>query len=289
MDKISSPLRYPGSKIKLAKYIKKVLDYNNFKPKILVEPFFGGGSISLNFLLNDWVDEIVISDKDRLIYGFWKTLFNNPKYLIEFVQNVDINITNFYKYKKMAIAKNVSSKKLAETCLFLNRTSFSGILCDNVGPIGGKDQKSDYKIDCRFKRKTLIKKIQRISQFKNRVTFVGRNWKKAIVYIESLNKKNKTLFYFDPPFYKKAQYLYRHYFTTKNHLDLSQAIKKLKSKWILSYDRRVEIKDMYTEYIQTSYAFPYSINSPARRIEKEYFITLFRKPPKSYLVKDNKG
>lgn len=288
MQKFLSPLRYPGGKNKLAKYIKKVLDYNRFKTKILVEPFVGGGSVSLNFLLNGWTEKVVIADRDQLIYSFWKTLFNNPDYLIRFIKDVDVNIENFYKYKEIATDKKIDDeKKLAEACLFLNRTSFSGILKNNAGPLGGKGQNSNYKINCRFNKKSLIEKIKYFSQFKNKVIVLLYNWKETIKYVEKIKGNDKTLFYFDPPFYKKADGLYRYYFEEKEHLILSKKIKNLKNKWILSYDRAKKIREIYKEYIRGSFAFPYSINSPAKRIEKEYFITPFKKPPKWFLTKDN--
>lgn len=291
MKTFTSPLRYPGSKIKLVKYIKKVLDFNEFKPKILVEPFVGGGSVSLNFLLNGWVDKVVIADKDRLIFNFWKVVFNNPGHLIRFIKDVDVNINNFYKYKKIAVRKNASDKKLAEACIFLNRTSFSGILRDNIGPLGGKTQESEYKVNCRFNKKVLIEKIRYISQFKDKVTVLPSDWKMTIEYAEK-KKQSNILFYFDPPFYKKADQLYRHYFNEEEHLELSETIKRLKNKWILSYDKVQEIRKLYRihrQSMQTSLAFPYSINSPARRIEKEYFITLFKQPPKRYLIKEDRS
>ncbi|MCQ4574336.1 MAG: DNA adenine methylase [Candidatus Brocadiales bacterium] len=290
MKKITSPLRYPGSKNNLVKYIKKVLDFNEFKPDVLVEPFVGGGSVSLNFLLNNWVNKVIIADKDRLIYSFWKVVFNDPKCLIKFIKNVDINVENFCKYKKIATSKEASNKKFAEACIFLNRTSFSGILKDSTGPIGGKKQNAKYKINCRFNRKLLIEKIKYISHFKNRVIVLPYGWEKTIRYAEKVKQNNKIFFYFDPPFYKKGNRLYRHYFNEKEHLELSKAIKRLKNKWILSYDKAQEIKKMYRIYrgcIRSGFAFPYSINSPARRMEEEYFITPFKKPAKRYLIKDD--
>ena len=47
-----SPLRYPGSKQKIAKYIEIILSYNALNPDVIVEPFVGGGSICLYFLFH---------------------------------------------------------------------------------------------------------------------------------------------------------------------------------------------------------------------------------------------
>lgn len=289
MKKLSSPLRYPGSKIKLVKYLSKVLEFNDFEPKILVEPFVGGGSVFLNFLENAWVDRVIIGDKDRLVFSFWKVLFENPQHLIKFVKKAEINTKNFTFYKEVAGNESkYNERKLAEACLFLNRTSFSGILANSAGPIGGKKQESEYKIDCRFNKEILIQKIKKISSFALKVTILPYDWSQTINYALKNSGEAKILFYLDPPFYHKADKLYRHYFNSEApHLALSRKLKDLKHRWILSYDRVPEIKEMYKSFIQRSLAFPYSINSPARRIEKEYFITSknLHRPSKEFLTK----
>ena len=86
--KYLSPLRYPGSKKKLVLYLYEIMKLNKLNSNVLVEPFVGGGSISLHFLLNGIVNKIIIADKDKLIYSFWKVLFSNPDYLIDFIKKV---------------------------------------------------------------------------------------------------------------------------------------------------------------------------------------------------------
>ena len=44
---ILSPLRYPGSKRRLAVYIAETLRLNGLQPKLFVEPFAGGASVAL--------------------------------------------------------------------------------------------------------------------------------------------------------------------------------------------------------------------------------------------------
>ncbi len=289
MHKLSSPLRYPGSKNKLVKYLHKVLEFNDFKPSVLVEPFVGGGSVFLGFLANDLVTHAVIGDKDRLVFSFWKILFEEPQYLISFVKKVKVNVENFDYYKCIANNESkFSERKLAEACLFLNRTSFSGILANTAGPIGGRKQKSEYKIDCRFNRKAIAKKLRAISVYGSKVTVLPYDWSQTIEYALRKYNNKQAFFYVDPPFYKKADKLYRLYFKDNSlHLALSKKLQKMKHKWILSYDRVPEIKQMYASFIQRSLAFPYSINSPARRIEKEYLITSksLVRPTKEFLTR----
>lgn len=70
MKIVKSPLRYPGSKQKFCYTFKKILDNNNIKPKIFIEPFAGGASISLFMLQNELADKIVLIEKDSLLASF---------------------------------------------------------------------------------------------------------------------------------------------------------------------------------------------------------------------------
>jgi DNA adenine methylase len=278
---IISPLRYAGSKRKLFNYLERVLTHNKFLPQVLVEPFVGGGNIFLNFLSHHEGSTAVIADKDELVYSFWKTLFSDPKYLVNFIRKAKVNLKTFDYYRYISShSTGFSRRQLAETCLFLNRTSFSGILNDSAGPIGGREQKSIYKINCRFGRKNLIKKIKNISAFKNRVVILPYSWEETLKYVATkIEYKNASLlFYLDPPFYKKADQLYRYHFDDITHKNLRDRLVKLEYPWILSYDRVKEIQNLYSAFTRINISMPYSINSPAKRLEKELIITPLKLP-----------
>ena len=278
---IYSPLRYPGSKRKLFNYLKRVLAHNEYNPQVLIEPFVGGGSVFINYLYYYTKSKVVIADKDELVYSFWKTLFVEPSHLINFVRKVRVNLKTFDRYRYISIyPSGFKRKELAEACLFLNRTSFSGILNNSAGPIGGREQESIYKIDCRFGRKNLIKKMKIISAFKNRVVVLPYDWEKTLKYIARKDKyKNiSLLYYLDPPFYKKADQLYRHHFNNTSHESLCDKLVKLKQPWILSYDKVRKIQNLYSAFARINVSMPYSINSPAKRLEKEIIITPLKLP-----------
>lgn len=276
---VISPLRYAGSKRKIFNYLERILAHNNLAPQVLIEPFVGGGSVFLNFLSRHKNSRVIIADKDELIFSFWKIIFTNPDYLINFIKKTKVNLKAFDRYRYIAShTSKFNSKKLAEACLFLNRTSFSGILNNSAGPIGGRAQKSSYKIDCRFGRENLIKKMKEISAFKNRVIVLHCDWENALKYVAKRYEDKKLLFYLDPPFYKKANQLYRYYFDDVSHMKLRDKLIKLRHPWLLSYDRAKEIQNLYSAFTRINVSMPYSINSPAKRLEKEYIITPLKLP-----------
>lgn len=243
--RILSPLRYPGAKRRLGPYIAEVLNLNNLRPKLFVEPFAGGASVALQLLKENHVDKIALGEKDPLIASFWKIVFNDPEWLIEQIQSIPVNMEKWNYFKK---TKFISHRERALACLFLNRTSFSGILTPMAGPIGGRNQKSEYKIDCRFNVKTLVKRIRDICQFKNRVLFVDNTrWEKTIKKVESLGfKKNEVFYYLDPPFYEKARQLYTFYFDDSDHNMLHDALINIQTPWLLSYDPAKPIINKYS-------------------------------------------
>lgn len=278
---IRSPLRYPGAKLRLITPIAETLELNSLKPKLFCEPLAGGLSVSLRLLTENLVENIAVGERDPLVAGFWKTVFNDPEWLVNEIQRLEITLQNWKEYRDRACR---TTRECALTCIFLNRTSFSGILADSAGPIGGQNQVSDYKIDCRFNKEDVIKRIRQASELKDRVEFVNRgDWKDTIRKVRALGyKPQKTFFYFDPPFYAKADRLYRYYFEDQDHVDLCRFLKTFKRPWLLSYDNAEEIEKMYssngngTNHVEHLYSIA---SAGTRQKTKELFITNLKQLP----------
>jgi len=240
-----SPLRYPGGKNKLAKFIAKICADNQINGHY-VEPYAGGASVALYLLLESKVAEITINDFDRSVYAFWYSAIKSTKKFCEHIENTDITVENWEKAKE--IQKNKEKAKLFDlgfSTFFLNRTNISGIL--NAGLIGGKAQNGKYKMDCRFNKNELIKKIKVIAKQKKRIHLYNLDALELIKKIESEYQNTQTIFYFDPPYYLKGQSLYINYYKHEDHEEVSRAIKQIKNiHWIVSYDNTPEIKKIYT-------------------------------------------
>lgn len=243
---IVSPLRYPGSKRRFASYVAETLKANDYKPKLLVEPFAGGLSVALQMLADNLVEQIGIGESDPLVASFWQCVFFDTDWLIEAIQSLEVSIGQWHYYKTFI---PITVRERALTCLFLNRTSFSGILNQAAGPIGGIEQASAYAVGCRFTKSTIIKRILQASSYKERVAFIHNDkWQNTIAHSLAIGFKPKDIFcYLDPPFYNKASKLYRHFFEDADHLMLREALRRQKYKWLLSYDAADEIKQLYSD------------------------------------------
>ncbi len=241
-----SPLRYPGGKNRLAKFIAKICVDNNINGHY-VEPYAGGASVALYLLIENKVKKITINDKDKAIYAFWYSVLNHTDELCELIDKTKINIKNWENQK--GIQKNKDREKdllkLGFSTFFLNRTNRSGII--NAGVIGGKEQKGNYKIDCRFNKQDLIKRIKNIAEFKNRIVLKNLDAIDLIKKIKKESNNKNTIFYFDPPYYLKGPGLYMNSYKENDHKKVAEEIKKIKRiHWIVSYDNVSEINKLYT-------------------------------------------
>ncbi len=245
---VLSPLRYPGGKRRLVPYVAAALVANDLRPGLFVEPFAGGASVSLELLHADLVERIAIADSDPMVAAFWQTVFEDADWLCRRVENTTIDLETWRRVKR---GRYTSRRALAFACLFLNRTSFNGALHRRAGPIGGQEQASDYKLDCRFPRETLVRRIRACEQLGDRVAFVhSDDVGHTIAQARSLARRKdwSTFFYFDPPFWAKSDLLYRHSFQGWQHEEFAEKLLWLQDPWLLSYDPAPEIERLYSEH-----------------------------------------
>lgn len=216
---------------------------------MLIEPFAGGASVSIGLLEAGCVENIALSDKDFLVASFWKTVFSaRAGELADMVASVEVTLD---RWRRIKLAKPSSEMEAAFNCIFLNRTSFSGILNDKAGPIGGQKQQSRYKIDCRFNREKLASRILELSEFRKNVIFVEcQDYGETIEQVRQTalcqGRLHEVLWYFDPPFFEKADKLYRHTLTDTGHLLFRQLLRRIEGHWILSYDDVPQARQYYS-------------------------------------------
>ena len=269
---IVTPLRYPGGKTKLYFFVTELINVN--KCRTYIEPYAGGAGVALKLLLNNDVQKIMLNDCDKAIYSFWYSVLNYTDELIKKIVETPITIDEWYNQKNI-YEKGLGSYTILElgfATLFLNRTNRSGIL--KAGVIGGKSQSGNYKLDCRFNKKEIIKKIIIISSLKSRIQLYNLD---AEVFIKrNISKTKNSLTFFDPPYYQKGPGLYTNFYTHENHLSLSETIKaSMKDKkWILTYDISTEIFKMYKEYSNKMYYLNYSIARKEKGIEYIFYSDL---------------
>lgn len=266
-----SPLRYPGGKTKIAPLVNLIIEKAGIKNGVYIEPFAGGAGVALSLLLNNKVDTIVINDIDIAIYAFWYSVLNYTEKFVQLIKDTSVTIDEWRKQKEIFIRKNQNNLlELGFATFFLNRTNRSGIL--KAGPIGGFKQKGNYLIDARFNKSNLIKRVQRIAQYKEKINLYNLEIKDFINKI--LPKyKNNAFVYFDPPYYNKGHELYINFFKPEDHKVLASLIKNLKIDWMVTYDNVEDVKVIYRGIEQKIFELDYSL---ARKGKNSEIIILSR-------------
>lgn len=252
-----SPLRYPGGKQKLFKSTKELILKNTLPLCTYIEPFAGGCGLALALLIKGVVNNIVLNDIDPSIYSFWHAILYNTDEFCRMIESTPVNIDEWYKQKDIQLDKSSSSLlDLGFSTFFLNRTNRSGIITGGV--MGGKDQQGKYKIDCRFNKDNLIKRIRKISSYKDSIEFYNMD---AVDFINEIipDKPDNSFIFLDPPYYKKGPGLYENHYQHQDHLNLSTEItSKIRQPWIVTYDNVEPIRSFYSGYIQQGYDLNYS-------------------------------
>jgi len=236
-----SPLRYPGSKARFASFIAQALRLNGLRGQLFVEPFCGGASVAIVLLEQGIVSEIALNDADPGIAAFWDTVFSptHAEWLADQVLTVPLTLTEWDQQKRLV---PTTIREAALRCLYLNRTSFNGILQTRGGPVGGRSQKNR-TLGARFNREGLAQRIRELVQLSDRVVAVdGDHWHP---FIARFRAKKNAVFYLDPPFYHKAERLYEHFFDEDEHRQLRDTLRRCAAPWLLSYDDAAEVRALY--------------------------------------------
>lgn len=278
---MQSPLRYPGSKSNFIKTISRILEDNNLVGLPIVEPYAGSAAVTLGLLDAKLVKHATLVERDPLVYSFWKCVFEHTDDLISDFIDLPINIETWHKFRPLQsidLPSQEQVQQLGLACLFFNRANFSGIL--NAGPIGGKDQRSQYKIDCRTNKEEIISRIQKIATFADSVDVVFGD---AVEVIDSFRNKKKVFFYVDPPYFLKGESLYRYSYKLREHKLLAAALVKSKFPWLLSYDVHHVIEFLYEDFHTQKYQFQYSARSPKNH--EELVVSNFEIKPASLEMK----
>lgn len=262
MSPFVSPLRYPGGKLKVVDYLKRLMEVNDLCDGTYIEPYAGGASVALSLLFCEYASRVKINDIDRSIYAFWHSVLNETDDLCRLIVDTSVTIDQWYLQREIQAHKQeVGLLELGFSTFFLNRSNRSGILSGGV--IGGKNQKGNYKIDARYNKSDLIHRIESVAEYVDRIELTSMD---AVDLIKRYKRTptEKTLVYLDPPYYVKGRDLYLNYYNDEDHKDIAKAIKKYKGKWIISYDSVNFISELYKGYRQKEYYLSYSAGNPAK-------------------------
>lgn len=264
MGRSYSPLRYPGGKSKLIPYISELIKCNGVSGGVYVEPFAGGAAIAWYLLSAGSVDSVYLNDLDPAIYAFWFCVINRTDDICERILDAEVNIEEWGRQRSIYSNGSDSVLDLGFSAFFLNRTNRSGII--KGGVIGGKNQDGNYKLNCRFNKKTLVRQIRDIADRRDRIHLFNMDGAQFLDEVVS-GITGPALVNIDPPYFKKGPELYKNHFSRRDHMLLADCVRNLKCKWVITYDDTPEIEDLYKDYSPTPFALMYTAQEKRKGTE----------------------
>ena len=162
-----SPFRYPGGKTWLVPTARKWFSQIQFGAH-LVEPFAGGGIISLTAAAEHYFENVTMIELDSDMAAAWQTILSDDcKWLTNQISNFKVTTDNI---NDVIAHSNDGVKELAFSTIVRNRTNHGGILARGSGLI--KTGENGKGLGSRWYPATLIKRITEVNKMRERITFI---------------------------------------------------------------------------------------------------------------------
>lgn len=234
-----SPFRYPGGKTWFVPTFRNWMETLYPKPEILIEPFAGGGIISLTALFENYVTSAIMVELDDDIAAVWKTVIEGH------TQWLSNRILAFDLTKETVIHElsrlDVDVKEKAFQTILKNRTFHGGILAEGSGFL--KHGENGKGIRSRWYPATLARRFADLKLISDRICFRQED---GLDVIREYSNRKDAIYFIDPPYTaggkKAGNRLYRH--CNLDHDRLFSLCETIKGDFLMTYDNAEEVKVM---------------------------------------------
>ena len=234
-----SPFRYPGGKTWLVPTARKWFRQAS-QNCVLMEPFAGGGIISLTAVAEQYFSRAIMVELDDDMAAAWKTFFSptDCQWLIDNIKSFEITAENI---NTVILHSKEGDKERGFATLVRNRTNHGGILAKGSGLI--KTGEGGRGLSSRWYPSTLIKRIQEIYALRDSITFIHGD---AFELMEQYLFEENFFFFIDPPYTVAGKRLYNHY--DVDHFKIFELASQMKGHFLLTYDDTDEIRSLADDF-----------------------------------------
>lgn len=276
----NTPLRYPGGKQKVAPFISEIVVANKLDGCHYAEPYAGGAGVAIELLLSGKSSHIHLNDACVPLYAFWRSVLVKTDEFCSRISRASLTVDEWRKQRDvLRDPRNASQLDLGFSFFFLNRCNRSGIASGGV--IGGLAQTGRWKMDARFARKELIRRVELIGSKRSSITIKNLDAERFILdYVPKLPRR--TLVYCDPPYFNKADRLYLNHYKPDDHARIARIIQsKLNRPWVVSYDGAPQVMSLYSKRSHFCYDLQYNAGSAYKGTEVFFFSDKVKLPSNS--------
>lgn len=238
-----SPFRYPGGKTWLVPLFRRWMMSLPNQPKTLVEPFAGGGIISLTAAFERLADSVVMVELDDQIAAVWESILGgDAKWLAKKLLTFELTTES----AKAELARSPHARReVAFQTLLKNRTAHGGILAEGAGVL--KHGENGKGILSRWYPQTIGKRITNIEFVAKRLQFVHGD---AFEVMNDYRKDPSAVFFIDPPYTaggkRAGSRLYTH--SEVDHEKLFSVCEDLRGDFLMTYDNAEEVLALATRH-----------------------------------------
>ena len=234
-----SPFRYPGGKTWLIPIARKWFSSASDNAE-LIEPFAGGGIISLTAAAENYFNHVIMTELDEDVAAVWETIFSEKDY--DWLSNKILNfIVTPENINEVELHANEGTKERAFSTIVRNRTNHGGILAKGSGKIktgeGGKGLSS------RWYPETLVRRITEANKLRDKIQFSNED---AFKIMRQQQNNSNAYFFIDPPYTIAGRRLYNLF--DVDHRQIFEIISKLQGHFLLTYDDTTEIRNFAEEF-----------------------------------------
>jgi len=232
-----SPFRYPGGKTWLVPLFRRWMFSLPREPKVFVEPFAGGGIISLTAAFERLADKIVMVELDKQIAAVWETILSGDA---EWLAKRLLTFKLTPESAKAELAETPrSNREFAFQTILKNRTAHGGILAEGAGVL--KNGENGKGILSRWYPQTIGKRITNIELVADRLEFIHGD---AFDVLARFQKDCEAVFFIDPPYTaggkRAGSRLYTH--SEIDHERLFSLCEKMRGDFLMTYDNAEEVQ-----------------------------------------------
>jgi len=231
-----SPLRYPGGKTWLIPHIREWLGSTN--AKVLIEPFAGGGIVSLTAVMEGLVDQAIMVEIDRDVAAFWHTVLRDGATLRQRVKHFTPTRKKVMDLERKGIR---SVEDHGFRTLVLNRTKRAGILA--LGASLCRSGENGKGLLSRWYPDTLALRIGDIERFSDRITFMEGDGTRLLNHLlPGINGQGAV--FVDPPYTtssgkRAGNRLYTH--NKIDHAALFDTLSQHPASFLMTYDAAPDV------------------------------------------------
>jgi len=230
-----SPFRYAGGKTWLIPRIREWLGSYATPPLELIEPFAGGGIVSLTAAAEGLVHRATLVELDKDVASVWYTLLNGyGRLLADEVVRFQLCPENVQAALKRA---EDGLYERAFATILRNRISRGGILAPGAGIV--KHGENGKGLASRWYPETLRRRILDIVALKHKLRFHEGD---GLDYLRRNARRPDAVFFIDPPYVVAGRRLYTH--SDIDHAKLFETASALVGDFLITYDSTPEIRGL---------------------------------------------